>query len=203
MQQQQQQQNPSALVPPPPPPQQLNNPQSSSSSAAATSLRSPPSATAAATTHSPLSVAPVPPPHRQPLLSSLPLPPDHAVGPVVPVAAALPSGGGDPALTAPAVVTCPLARVRLSDIAPYDGAPAGPYVRAVEALSGSLMRHNAALIELGSEDSALMRCGLEGARLFFRSRAQLGVGKGSRGVYMYRAGRYEVNTVMFILLCCF
>ncbi|KAJ1403538.1 hypothetical protein SESBI_27246 [Sesbania bispinosa] len=34
-----------------------------------------------------------------------------------------------------------------------------------------------------------MRCGLEGARLFFRSRAHLGVGKGSRGVYMYSAGR--------------
>lgn len=82
-----------------------------------------------------------------------------------------------------------LARVRLSDIAPYDGAPAGSYARAVEMLCSSLMKYNAAVIELGSEDTALMRCGLEGARLFFRSRAHLGVGKGSRGVYMYRAGR--------------
>ncbi|RYR69943.1 hypothetical protein Ahy_A03g016478 isoform E [Arachis hypogaea] len=193
---QQQQQNPSALVPAPqpPPPQHINNAQSSASSASAaatavTSLRSP-SSSATAVGHSqlssPSSLAPVPIQQRQPLLSSVPLPPDHAVGAVVPIAAALPSGAGDPPVVS---VTSPLARVRLSDIAPYDGAPAGPYVRAVEALSGSLMRHNAALIELGSEDSALMRCGLEGSRLFFRSRAQLGDGKGSRGVYMYRAGR--------------
>ncbi|XP_061342122.1 uncharacterized protein LOC133288390 isoform X2 [Gastrolobium bilobum] len=166
-QQQQQQQNPSALVP------QLNNPQPSSTTTAtaATSLRSP--STVAATQSqlpSPLSLLP----HRQALLSP-------------PLAAALPSG--EPALTAAPATTSPLIRIRLSDIAPYDGAPAGPYVRAMEALSGSLTRHNAALIELGSEDTALMRCGLEGARLFFRSRAHMGVGKGSRGVYMYRAGR--------------
>ena len=163
-QQQQQQQNPSALVP------LLKNPQSSTSNVAAatttpaaTSIRSPSS-------QSPLSVVA---PLRQPPLSSHP----------VPVTAV------EPTLTA--VPTCPLVRVRLSDIAPYDGAPAGPYLRAMDALCGSLLRHNAALIELGSEDTALMRCGLEGARLFFRSRAQLGVGKGSRGVYMYRAGRYK------------
>ncbi|XP_019454251.1 PREDICTED: uncharacterized protein LOC109355513 [Lupinus angustifolius] len=84
---------------------------------------------------------------------------------------------------------CHLERVRLSDIAPYDGAPVGPYVRAVEALYGSLMRHNAVLIELGSDDASLIRCGLEGARLFFRSRVHLGVAQGNRGVYMYRAGR--------------
>ncbi|ESW03669.1 hypothetical protein PHAVU_011G032200 [Phaseolus vulgaris] len=161
-QQQQQQQNPSALVP------YLKNSQSSTSTVAAatatpaaTSIRSPSS-------QSPISVVA---PLRQPPLSSHP----------VPVTAV------EPALTA--VPTCPLVRVRLSDIGPYDGAPAGPYLRAMEALCGSLLRHNAALIELGSEDTALMRCGLEGAKLFFRSRAQLGVGKGSRGVYMYRAGR--------------
>ncbi|KAL2938908.1 U-box domain-containing protein 63 [Bienertia sinuspersici] len=75
-------------------------------------------------------------------------------------------------------------RVRLSDIAPYDGAPCGAYLKAVEALCGSLMRHNAAVIELGSGDAAVMRCGLESARLYFRNKA-----KGTRGVYMYRAGR--------------
>lgn len=87
----------------------------------------------------------------------------------------------------------PLAKVRLSDILPYDGSPVGSYSRSVEALVGSLMRHNAAVIEVGCEDSALMRCGLEATRLYFRSRAQQqqGGGKGSRGVYMYRAGRYE------------
>lgn len=62
-------------------------------------------------------------------------------------------------------------------------------MRAVEALAGSLMRHNAAVIELGADDAALLRCGLEASRLYFRSRAQLGAGKGGRGVYMYRAGR--------------
>ncbi|KAL5129842.1 U-box domain-containing protein 62 [Glycine soja] len=160
-QQQQQQQNPSALVP-----FQLKNPQSSTTTAAAaTPLRSP---SAQSQLSSPLSVVP---PLRQSPLSSHPVPVTSV----------------EPALTA--VPTCPLVRVRLSDIAPYEGAPAGPYLRAMEALCGSLLRHNAALIELGNEDTALMRCGLEGARLFFRSRAHLGSGKGSRGVYMYRAGR--------------
>ncbi|KAL0386232.1 UNVERIFIED_CONTAM: hypothetical protein Sradi_3017500 [Sesamum radiatum] len=74
-------------------------------------------------------------------------------------------------------------RIRLSDILPYDGAPMGPYIRAVDALSNSLMRHNAAVIELGPEDAALLRCALESARLYFRTR------KGGRGVYTYRAGR--------------
>ncbi|XP_016505699.1 uncharacterized protein LOC107823536 isoform X2 [Nicotiana tabacum] len=89
----------------------------------------------------------------------------------------------------------PLARVKLSDIAPYDGAPVGPYLRAVEALSGSLMRHNAAVIELGSEGTAVLRCGLESVRYFFKTRAVAqngGAGTGSksgRGVYIYRAGR--------------
>ncbi|OVA06794.1 hypothetical protein BVC80_8727g12 [Macleaya cordata] len=78
---------------------------------------------------------------------------------------------------------------------PYDGAPGVTYSRSIEALSGSLMRHNAVVIELGSEDSALIRCGLESARLYFRTRAQnsgsggVNWGKPSRGVYMYRAGR--------------
>lgn len=79
------------------------------------------------------------------------------------------------------------ARIRLSDILPYDGAPVGSYIKAVEALSGSLMRHNAAVIELGTDDMALIRCALEAARFYFRTRSQSG--KGGRGVYTYRAGR--------------
>ncbi|KAK9676488.1 hypothetical protein RND81_11G080300 [Saponaria officinalis] len=82
---------------------------------------------------------------------------------------------------------CP-ARVRLSDIFPYDGAPCAVYMKAVEALSVSLMRHNAVVIELESNDAAILRCGLEAARLYFRNQAHVG-GKSSRGVYMYRAGR--------------
>jgi hypothetical protein len=133
------------------------------SSTTVTSIRSPSSTSAAAQSH------------RQSLLPA-------------PVVAVLPSG--EPVSTAP--LNFQLARVRLSDIGPYDGAPAGTYVRAMETLCSSLLKYNAALIELGSEDTALMRCGLEGARLFFRSRAHLGVGKGSRGVYMYRAGRFKI-----------
>uniref|UniRef100_A0A803MS28 PUB 62/63 C-terminal domain-containing protein n=1 Tax=Chenopodium quinoa TaxID=63459 RepID=A0A803MS28_CHEQI len=69
-----------------------------------------------------------------------------------------------------------------------DGAPCGTYLKAVEALSGSLTRHNAAVLELGSNDATIIWCGLESARLYFRNRAGT-VGKGSRGVYMYRAGK--------------
>ncbi|KAK6160528.1 hypothetical protein DH2020_003909 [Rehmannia glutinosa] len=78
-------------------------------------------------------------------------------------------------------------RIRLSDILPYDGVPMAPYIRAVDALSTSLVRHNAAVIELGSDDAALLRCALESARFYFRIR------KGGRGVYTYRAGSALVN----------
>ncbi|KAK4373478.1 hypothetical protein RND71_008862 [Anisodus tanguticus] len=93
------------------------------------------------------------------------------------------------------VIGSELARVKLSDIAPYDGAPVGPYLRAVEALSGSLMRHNAAVIELGGEGTAVLRCGLESVRYFFKMRnggpstGGATLGKSGRGVYIYRAGR--------------
>ncbi|OAY75197.1 U-box domain-containing protein 62 [Ananas comosus] len=66
----------------------------------------------------------------------------------------------------------PLARVRLADIAPYEGAPGGAHQRAVEALSASLTRHNAAVIELGAEDAVVVRCALESARMYFRARAR-------------------------------
>ncbi|XP_010557562.1 PREDICTED: uncharacterized protein LOC104826520 [Tarenaya hassleriana] len=110
-------------------------------------------------------------------------PSSHAI-PVTPISTANPSGE---ALLG--MAGGPLARVRLCDIIPYDGAPSPAYVRAVEALSGSLMRYNASVIELGHEDAALMRCGLEAAGLFFRTRRQTFLGKGSRGLCMYRAGR--------------
>lgn len=140
--------------------------------------------TTSATHPSPLSLAPIsvqtgPGLSRQPPASPAV---DHVIMPVAPIVAANPSG--DPVVR----MGAPLARVRLSDIVPYDGVPVGPYARAVEALSGSLMRHNAAVIELGSDDAALMRCGLEAARLYFRSVPQ-SVWKANRGLYMYRAGR--------------
>ncbi|VVA98268.1 unnamed protein product [Arabis nemorensis] len=103
---------------------------------------------------------------------------------VTPISAAYPSG--DPMLM---MSGSPLARVRLSDILPYEGAPSPAYSKAVEALSVSLMRYNASVIELGSEDVALMRCGLEAARLYFRTRSLNVSGKGNRGLSLYRAGR--------------
>lgn len=89
------------------------------------------------------------------------------------------------------------ARVRLSDIDPYDGAATAAYSSAVEALSGSLTRHNAAVIELGAEDAAIMRCGLDAARMYFRMTSAQWQGQswkgsgmaGARGVYVYRSGR--------------
>lgn len=102
--------------------------------------------------------------------------------------------------------------MRLADILPYEGAPSGTYLRAVEALSRSLARHNAAVIELGSDDEVVMRCALDSARMFFKARAQCGSsggggnwGKSGRGFYTYRAGRYgEVvltSSALHVLLC--
>ncbi|KAL4302040.1 hypothetical protein GQ457_10G027500 [Hibiscus cannabinus] len=125
-------------------------------------------------------------PTPTPTQSPIPLRPRQPLEHVaVPISAAHPSG--EPLVTM-GTAQLPLARVRLSDISPYDGAPSASYVRAVDTFSGSLMRHNAAVIEFGDEDAALMRCAVEAARLYFRSRVNI-VGKGSRGVYMYRAGR--------------
>lgn len=67
--------------------------------------------------------------------------------------------------------------------------------KTVDALSSSLTRHNAAVIELvgTGEDVAVMRCALESVRMFFKAKEQglmTGGGKRSRGVYIYRAGRY-------------
>lgn len=84
-----------------------------------------------------------------------------------------------------------IGRVRLSDIVAYDGVPAASYSKAVEALSNSLTKHNAAIIELGSDDTAVLRCGLEAAKLFFRFRSRNGHGG---GVYVYRAGRALEDT---------
>ncbi|XP_042509081.1 uncharacterized protein LOC122084707 isoform X2 [Macadamia integrifolia] len=122
-----------------------------------------------------------------PSTSGVAAPPDHHVMGPEPIAIAQP-------LQEPTVAIAPVARIRLSDIIPYDGAPVGTYSRSVEALSGSITRHNAAVIELGSEESALMRCALESARLYFRMGAQSrssggSWGKASRGVYIYRGGR--------------
>lgn len=98
-----------------------------------------------------------------------------------------------------------LPRVKLADILPEDGPPSAVYTRAVEDLSTCLSRQGAAVLELSAEDAALVRCALESATLYFRTRAQASgsvpwggagwsktsgyVSSGSRDMYYYRAGR--------------
>eukprot|EP00250_Pteridium_aquilinum_P014354 c21933_g1_i1 orf=716-2584(+) len=98
-----------------------------------------------------------------------------------------------------------LPRVKLADILPEDGPPSAIYTRAVEDLSSCLSRHGAAILELSAEDAALVRCALESATLYFRTRAQAAgsaswggagwsktsgyVPSASRDMYYYRAGR--------------
>lgn len=99
-----------------------------------------------------------------------------------------------------------LSRIKLTDILPEDGAPSPVYAKAVEDLSSCLARHGAAIIELSAEDAALVRCALESAKLYFRTRAHASggsatatqpwghnlsgyVASGSREMYYYRAGR--------------
>lgn len=63
-----------------------------------------------------------------------------------------------------------LARIKLLDILPVYGTPSVDYTKAVEELCGCLSRRGAAIIELNSEDSALIRCGLESAKIYFRTK---------------------------------
>ncbi|KAJ1281741.1 hypothetical protein BS78_04G328800 [Paspalum vaginatum] len=80
----------------------------------------------------------------------------------------------------PPAARIPLARVRVDDFAPLDGATTPAYSRAVDAIAESLKRHSAAAVELPAADAAVVRCALESARAFFRARP---------GLYVYRAGR--------------
>ncbi|KAL4578684.1 hypothetical protein LXL04_014813 [Taraxacum kok-saghyz] len=63
---------------------------------------------------------------------------------ITPISAAHPTG--EPAVIQP--TSSPLARIRLSDLISYDGAPTDSYLRAIEALSGSLTRHNRGVDEV-------------------------------------------------------
>ncbi|GJY29719.1 zinc finger, RING/FYVE/PHD-type containing protein [Tanacetum coccineum] len=101
----------------------------------------------------------------------------------------------EPPLTIPS-----LSRVRLCDLAPYDGGPTDCYIKAVETLSNSITRNNAVVIELGNEDAAVMRCGLEASRLFFRLRAQ---SSNSNGVYKYRPGSIPFTMVCYAVMVSF
>nr|XP_043624183.1 uncharacterized protein LOC122595802 [Erigeron canadensis] len=136
------------------------------------------------------------PSDRQP-----PPPPNHIV---TPISTAHPTCEPIPTMPTSSSSPSPLARIRLSDLLPYDGAMTDTYSKAVESLSGSLTRHNAAVIELGNEDGAVLRCGLESSRMYFRIRnsaqnnwshcngsvsTSSSNAAGGGGVYKYRAGR--------------
>eukprot|EP00249_Psilotum_nudum_P020999 c27928_g3_i1 orf=306-2195(+) len=116
-------------------------------------------------------------------------------------------GGSGMAYAFPAPSEPPfvLPKIKLADILPEDGAPSPVYLRAVEGLSNSLARHSAVILELSTEDAALVRCALESSKLYFRTRAQSGgqpwggagwskatgyVSSPSRDMYYYRAGRF-------------
>ncbi|XP_058090703.1 uncharacterized protein LOC131237070 isoform X1 [Magnolia sinica] len=63
-----------------------------------------------------------------------------------------------------------LGRVRLTDLIASEGLPSDSYKISVSTLSQSLAQYSAAIIQLPASDSALLRSGLESARLFFHQR---------------------------------
>ncbi|TVU39059.1 hypothetical protein EJB05_12462 [Eragrostis curvula] len=63
-----------------------------------------------------------------------------------------------------------LGRVRLVDLAANEGLPSDNYKMCVSTLSQSLAQYSAAIIQLPPSDGALLRCGLDSARLFFHQR---------------------------------
>lgn len=104
--------------------------------------------------------------------------------------------------------TLGLARIKLHEILPEDGAASAGYIRAVEKLSLSLARNNAAIIQLNPEDAAIVHCALESAKLYFRTRSHSAsfwnssdwlklsgyLAAPAKDMYFYRAGRYSLNT---------
>eukprot|EP00268_Persea_americana_P032090 TRINITY_DN3143_c0_g1_i1.p1 TRINITY_DN3143_c0_g1~~TRINITY_DN3143_c0_g1_i1.p1 ORF type:complete len:367 (-),score=69.09 TRINITY_DN3143_c0_g1_i1:1024-2124(-) len=64
-----------------------------------------------------------------------------------------------------------LGRVRLTDLIASEGLPSDSYKISVSTLSQSLAQYSAAIIQLPASDSALLRSGLESARLFFHQRS--------------------------------
>lgn len=65
----------------------------------------------------------------------------------------------------------PLGRVKLSDLVPSEGLPSESYKLSVTTLSQSLVQYSAAIIQFSSSDGALLRSGLDSARLYFHQRS--------------------------------
>ncbi|KAL5708596.1 hypothetical protein ACHQM5_019375 [Ranunculus cassubicifolius] len=64
-----------------------------------------------------------------------------------------------------------LGRVKLTDLIASEGLPSDSYKIAITTLSQSLAQYSAAIIQLPVGDSALLRSGLESARLYFHQKA--------------------------------
>ncbi|KAG0497158.1 hypothetical protein HPP92_001849 [Vanilla planifolia] len=64
-----------------------------------------------------------------------------------------------------------IGRVRLSDLRAVEGLPSESYKLSVSTLTQSFAQYSAAIIQLPLADGALLRSGLESARLFFHQRA--------------------------------
>ncbi|KAI6687056.1 hypothetical protein NL676_023884 [Syzygium grande] len=64
-----------------------------------------------------------------------------------------------------------LGRVKLADLVPSEGLPTDAYKISVSTLSQSLVQYSAAVIQFSTSDGALLRSGLDSARLYFHQRA--------------------------------
>lgn len=64
-----------------------------------------------------------------------------------------------------------LGRVKLADLVPSEGLPTDSYKISVSTLSQSLAQFSAVIIQFPASDGALLRSGLESARLYFHQRA--------------------------------
>ncbi|XP_043696897.1 uncharacterized protein LOC122647607 isoform X1 [Telopea speciosissima] len=71
-----------------------------------------------------------------------------------------------------AMATClpSLGRVKLADLIASEGLPSDSYKISVSTLSQSLAQYSAAIIQLPGGEGALLRSGLESARLYFHQR---------------------------------
>ncbi|KAF8109440.1 hypothetical protein N665_0095s0013 [Sinapis alba] len=63
-----------------------------------------------------------------------------------------------------------LGRVKVCDLSPTEGLPSDSYKLAVTTLSQSLAQYSAAIIQFPPTDGALLRSGLDSARLYFHQR---------------------------------
>ncbi|KAJ0263926.1 2-oxoglutarate [Hirschfeldia incana] len=63
-----------------------------------------------------------------------------------------------------------LGRVKVCDLLPTEGIPSDSYKLAVTTLSQSLAQYSAAIIQFPPPDGALLRSGLDSARLYFHQR---------------------------------